>query len=310
MDFKKFKQNVRNIKAIQKTRIQIGNGIFGTTIEQLLVTSTHLQEITMLRRDKKADKKKTARLIKKALEELGITKAQLDIAFKDAKKDDPFYSDLFKMEMNGIKKYLQSDLDRMPIYTRFLKNIKGTGTITSAQLIAIVGDIERFKMPSSLLEYFGVGDVRKLQHGVQANWNPKAKSLLLGVMGDNFLKQHSQYRVEYDRRANFTKRTKPEIWHLNPDGTKATGKNMHPKHGYRDAIRVMMKRFLVEFWVASYEAKGLNPPTQPYALTLPNHHLDPQIVAFSHDELKTHVNVASQTNHEPQYSIVNKQKRR
>lgn len=82
MNMKKFKQNVRNLKAIQKTRIQIGNGIHGTMIEELLAESPHLQEIIALRRDRTADKKKTAKLIKKALEELNVTEEQLESAFK------------------------------------------------------------------------------------------------------------------------------------------------------------------------------------------------------------------------------------
>lgn len=282
MDFNVFKQNVRAIKAIQKTRIKIGNGIYGTLIEQLLSGSPYLQDIMKMRRDKTCDRKKTAKLIKKALEELNITKEQLKLKFKQAKKDDFFYGKLTSAEREGIRIYIEPDLNKMPIYVGYLKNIKGMGALTSAQLLSIVGNIERFPMPSSLLHYFGVGDPNdsKLQRGKQATWNPIAKSLLLGVMGDNFLRKNSQYRVRYDERTAQTKKTHPEWWHLNPDGTKATGKNMHPKHGYRDAIRVMMKRFLMEFWDASYRAKGLNPPREPYILTQPNHHRDPQIVPY------------------------------
>lgn len=282
MKIKIFKQNVRNLKAIQKTRIQIGNGIYGTLIEQLLLESPYLQQIIALRRDRTADKKKTAKLIKTALKDLNVTDDILKSAFVQSKKDDPFYSDLSKIEHNGITKTLQPDLDQMKIYTGYLSQVKGLGPITSAQLIALVGDIERFAMPSSLWHYFGVGDPNdsKLQHGKQATWNPKAKSLLLGTIGDNFLRQNSQYRVIYDKRTARTKQTHSEWWHLNPDGTKATGKNMHPKHGYRDGIRVMMKRFLCDFFVASYQAKGLEPPFDPWILLQPNHHKDPAIVAY------------------------------
>jgi hypothetical protein len=282
INFNIFKQNVRNLKAIQKTRIQIGNGIYGTMIEELLRNSPHLKEIQMLRRDKEADKKKTARLIKKALTELNIDEPTATKLYKQAKDEDLFYKDLVKIETNGTKKYLEPALAQMPIYTGYLANIKGLGALTSAQLIAIIGDITRFRNPSSLCTYFGVGDPTKskLVHGVQANWNTKAKALLLGVIGTNFLRQHSQYKVVYDRRAEFTKRTKPEIWHLDANGNKAKGKNMHPKHGYKDGIRVMMKRFLKEYFVAGYEAKGLIPPADPWILTQPNHNHDPQIVKY------------------------------
>jgi hypothetical protein len=282
MDMNNFKQNVRNLKAVQQTRIKIGNGIYGSTIERLLANSPALQTIIAMRRDRTADKKKTARLIKKALNDMNFTDDQITVEFKNAKKADPFFGDLMKMERRAEKDILQPDLDKLAIYNGYLKNVKGLGALTSAQLIAIVGDITRFKNPSSLCHYCGVGDPNdsKLQHGKQATWNPKAKSLLLGTIGDNFLKQNSQYRVIYDQRTAQTKQTHPEWWHLNPDGTKATGKNMHPKHGYRDGIRVMVKRFLKEFFVASYQAQGLEPPADPWILLQPNHHRDPQIVAY------------------------------
>lgn len=286
MEFEKFRQNTRNIKRIQNTRIAIGNGIFGTTVERLLKESPKLEQIRTMRRDKKADRKKTAQLIKKALVELGMTPEALTEAHEFAKKDDLFHCELAKMERIGLKDFLKPDLERMPIYKGFLSKIKGLGALTSAELLTIVGDITRFDMPSKLCEYFGVGGIQRLTRGQEANFNPKNKALLLGVIGDNFLKQNSQYRAIYDQRAEKTKKLRPEIWHMNPDGTKATCRNMHPKHGYLDAKRIMMKRFLMEFWCASYQAKGLEPPTKPYALTLPNHHRDPMIVEYGEQTTK------------------------
>jgi len=103
---------------------------------------------------------------------------------------------------------------------------------------------------------------------------------LHGVIGDNFLKQNSQYRIIYDERMKKTKVIHPEWHNLNPDGSKNTGKNMNPKHAYRDAIRVMMKRFLAEFWCAGYAAKGLEAPRKAYILTFPQHHEEPNIQSF------------------------------
>lgn len=64
--------------------------------------------------------------------------ARTSFIWNQAKKDDPFYSDLLKMERNGVKDVLEPDLSKMNIYTGFLKNVKGLGALTSAQLIAIV----------------------------------------------------------------------------------------------------------------------------------------------------------------------------
>jgi len=282
MDMNNFKQNVRNLKAVQATRIKIGNGIYGSTIERLLANSPALAKIILMRRDPSVDKKETARTIKKALKDLGLTDEEISSKFKDAKKTDFYYSDLLKMEKRAEKEIVQPDLDKLRIYNGFLKLVTGLGTLTSAQLIAIVGDMERFKQPSSLWSYFGVGDAQKqkLKHGVTATWNPTAKSLLLGVIAENFIRQKGQYKIIYNERKKKTLTTHPEWHNLNPDGTKNTGKNMNPKHADKDARRVMMKRFLCEFWKAGYLAKGIQPPRNPYILNNPKHHLDPDIVAY------------------------------
>ena len=278
-----FKRTTMNLKAIQKTRIAIGNGIYGLLIEAAIKDSTLAQEIMKRRRDKKSDRKVTARLIKKALKELGLTEAKIDKEFKQRKKEDLFHKGLVKIEREG-QKILKKNLEAMPLYRKYLAKVKGLGILTSAQLIAIIGDMTRFRHPSSLWHYFGVhvvnGKAVRNKDNVQSTFNPKAKALLLGVIGENFLRQNSQYRVIYDERATKTKRTKPIIWNLNANGTKRKGKNMHPKHGFRDAIRVMMKRFLCEFWKAGYLAKGLTPPRNPYILNNSKHHLDPDIVKF------------------------------
>lgn len=286
-----FKRNVRNLKAIQETRIKIGNGIYAMIVEEAIKNSTLHSQIVELRRDKTADRKVTARLIKKALKEVGKTNEELEREFKLQKKGDLFISGDKKLKVSGLKtmeraaeKMLRKDLAQMELYTKFLAKVKGLGVLTSAQLLTIVGDMTRFPTPSSLWHYFGVhvkdGLAVNPKRGVESTWNPKAKALLLGVIGENFLRQNSPYRTIYDRRSAKTKRTKPIIWNMNPDGTKRKGKNMHPKHGYKDAIRVMMKRFLCEFWKAGYLAKGIQPPRNPYILNNPNHHLDPDIIAF------------------------------
>lgn len=278
-----FKRNVRNLKAIQETRIKIGNGIYAMIVEEAIKNSTFHPQIVQLRRDKTADRKDTAKLIKKALKEVGKEKEELDKEFKLQKKGDTYYKPLKVIERTA-EKMLRKDLIQMQLYTKFLSKVKGLGVLTSAQLLAIVGDMTRFGTPSSLWHYFGVhvvdGEAARLKRGVEASWNPKAKALLLGVIGENFIRQRSQYRVIYDERSAKTKRTKPIIWNLNLDGTKRKGKNMHPKHGFRDAIRVMMKRFLCEFWKAGYLAKGIRPPRNPYIIDDPKHHLDPDIVKF------------------------------
>lgn len=280
MTFEAFKRSVRNLKAVQETRIKVGNGIYGDLVEKTIKDSKLYPRIKELRRQKDSDRKQIAKLIKEALKEVGKTDDVLKKEFKLKKKEDFVYSELLRIERKA-QKILEEDLEQMPLY-QWLKQVKGLGILTSAQLLAIVGDMTRFPMPSSLWHYFGVGDPktdRKIT-GVEARYNPKAKALLLGVIGQNFLRKNSQYKIVYDQRTAKTKYVHREWWHLNPDGTKATGRNMHPKHGYKDGIRVMMKRFLAEFWKAGYLAKGLQPPRKPYGTELPNHHLDSDIVPY------------------------------
>lgn len=269
MNIQQFKQNVRNLKAIQETRTKIGNGIYGTLKESLIKDSPLYPKIMEMRRNKSVDKKKTEGMIQKTIKEQGIDKKELDRLFKKAKKEDFYHKEISRILREG-EKMLKRSLQQMPIYVNWLSQIRGMGVLTSAQLIAIVGDITRFDKPSSLTHYFGghndeEGRATRPRRGKEASWNPKAKALLFGVIGDNFIKQRAIFRKIYDKRTAKTKRMHPEWWHLNPDGTKAKGKNMHPKHGYRDGIRVMMKRFLLEFWIASYQAKGLQPPRKPYS---------------------------------------------
>lgn len=215
-----------------------------------------------MRRSKEADKKKTAKLIKTSLTELGYTEDQLHAEFLKGKRGDPFFSDLVKLEAKG-EKILKTDLEKISVYSKFLTNVKGLGVLTSAQLIAIVGDITRFPNPSKLQSYLGIGNPleQKRENGKTNNWNHEAKSLLLGVIADNLIKQKSPRKKIYDARKLQTLTTHPEWHNLNPDGTKNTGKNMNPKHADRDARRVMMQQFIIEFWRESYLAIGQTPPS-------------------------------------------------
>jgi len=300
----RFKKNSKSAKALEKTRISEGNRIYGFIVEELIGDTPYFAEITRLRRDKTADRTETAKLIKKAikqgLEAKGLSEEYLTAHFETEKETDPIYPQLVKLEKQA-EKILAQDLKYLPVYTGFLSHVRGMGENTSAQLLATLGDLTRFEDPSSLWHYCGMGDPKKDRKikNVECHYNPKMKSLILGVMGDNFLKQNSQYRIVYDQRTAKTKQTHPEWWHLNPDGTKSTVPNEHPRHGYRDGIRVMMKRFLCELWRAGYLAKGLEPPCNPYILNNPNHHLEPDIVPFdSHLSGETHIGYASQAGDE------------
>ena len=272
-------------KDIEKIRIANSNRIYSGLVEHYIGDTPNYAEICILRKDKTADRTKTAELIAIAIKEglklKGLSEDQLKAEFELAKDEDELYQSFLVLEKKSID-ILAGDLKYIPVYTGYLSQVRGMAEKSCAILLATLGDITRFEDPSSLWHYCGVGNAEtdKKRKGVECSYNPKMKSLLLGVIGDNLIKSRSQYNMIYYDRTERTKRTHPEWWHLNADGTKASGKNMHPKHGYRDGIRVMMKRFLCELWKAAYIAKGIVPPRNPYILNNPNHHLDPDIVSF------------------------------
>jgi len=282
---------------LDKMQVALFNQGRGALVNSVISKHSLFAQIQQLRRNENKGteaevtkrKKEIAALIKQALfetlktdedkvEEYVTEQAQLNF-------DTSYEGEAFQIAEEVVVKKLEEYLNELPIYTNYMSQVKGLGPKTSAKLLAVLKDITRFPTPSSLWHYCGLqveenGFAEKKTAGQRLSSNPKMKSLLLGVIGPNFIKQNGQYRVVYDQRAEKTKKTRPEWWHLNPDGTKATCKNMNPKHGYLDAKRVMIKRFLCELWRAAYFAKGQEPPCNPWILNQPNHHLDPDIVSY------------------------------
>ena len=83
----------------------------------------------------------------------------------------------------------------------------------------------------------------------------------------------------FESRKRKTLSTHPEWHNMLPDGSKNTGKNMHPKHAYIDARRVMVKRFMCELYDSWYRAEGIEPPALPYGVEIKGHHLEEKIIA-------------------------------
>lgn len=258
---------------LDKMRMALVNQTRSAIVESIIKDSSFYSKIVQMRRNQTVNKKNTAKLIKKALAEqlkIPIKEVEGEITtMRDNLLDQDKVYHAFDITKDELAKKLKPYLETQPIYINWLNQIKGIDVLSASKLLRLVGDITRFSTPSALWHYAGLhvvkGRAPKPKHGQAVTWNPKLRALLLGIMGENFIKQNNIYRKVYDNRASLTKRTKPQIWHLNPNGTKLTTPNKHPKHGHKDAIRVMMKRFLLEFWIASYQAKGLQPPTQPYS---------------------------------------------
>lgn len=193
--------------------------------------------------------------------------------------------------VKDVEKYMEENL---PVY-QWCKEVRGLGTKLAAKLLAGIGDIQRFPMPSSLWSYCGVGDAEKSkrQTGKQLSHSPKMRACLFNIE-ESFIKANSQYRVTYDKRKEETLTKHPEWHNLIPCPVKnvdknapktdengnVTWNNMHPKHAHIDASRVMIKRFLAELYVAWYESLGIEPPAKAYGIEIEGHHEEPMIIPY------------------------------
>ena len=129
------------------------------------------------------------------------------------------YLELVKQEEDHVKR-LVVILDDFPIWTQFLKGVKGIKERLAGVLISEI-DITRAKYPSSLWKYAGLdvagdgrGRSKRKEHLVEVTYtnangeqatrnsityNPFLKSKLMGVLAGSFLKSKSPYaKLYYD----------------------------------------------------------------------------------------------------------------
>ncbi len=279
-----FETLTRDLWTIDDTKNRIGHQVRARVQKKLLRRSPYWDEIKALQRDKEADRKKTAKLIKKALKEMGYDEDEISKQRDLALAQHSTYQ-LLDIMKNEIAKALTGELIKMPLWTGYLQKVVGISTLTASKLIYLVKDVTRFSQPSKLLKYAGLavidGVPDRPKRGEELHYDPKLKALLLGVIGDNFIKSGSQYRTaewcdqSYDGRRRKTARTRPE-WGLHP----TTGKPGYKGHYHNDARRIMVKRFVTEFWKAGYLATGQEPPTKPYAVRILGHDEEPDIVPY------------------------------
>ena len=269
---------------LDDVKTRIGHQTRARAQNALLGESKYYPEILKMQQDKEVDRKVIARLIKKALEEAGYDNDAIT-ELRDKVLSTHGTYQLMDVSKRETEKALLGILLHKNIWTKYLQQVKGISVLTATKLLYLIGDITRFSQPSKLMKYCGLavvnGESDRLRSGQEASYKPELKSLLLGIIGDNFIKSNSQYRSVYDERARKTKITHPEWWHMDEEGNKLKTPNKHPKHGYRDGVRVMVKRFVIEFWKAGWLAEGFVPPTEPYAVRILGHDLEPDIVPYN-----------------------------
>ena len=195
------------------------------------------------------------------------------------------YRSLLNSE-SKILKEIEAKLEEFPIWTQFLKGIKGVGPTMAGVIVGYL-DPHSAEYPSSFWKYAGLdvgpdgrGRGKFAEHLVDVEYtdktdgstkkrkgitfNPFVKTKLVGVLADVMVKCNTPiYRKAYDdykhRIAN----------HPNHKEKSAA-------HRHRMALRYLMKRFLVDLHMKWRELEGL-PVTEEYSVRkLGMVHRDPE----------------------------------
>lgn len=200
-------------------------------------------------------------------------------------------ADAAKEQEKVIEKRLAKVLNQYPIWTGWLKGVKGVGTISAAHIISEI-DIHIATNASKITQYAGMnpGMVRgkkrknlpngafetittntlvrgdKATSGFILPYNKRLKTALLGVLADSFIKSQNYYCMEFyypykERLANSDKLVKE-----NKGGGKVVEipwKEATPNHRNMAARRYMIKMFLHDLYAQWREIEGL-PVRPPY----------------------------------------------
>lgn len=192
-----------------------------------------------------------------------------------------------------IEKRFKKLLRRFPIYTQWLKDVKGVGPVAAAQLLANI-DIEKATTVSKIWQYTGMnpGMVRGMKRKEKADgsfelietdtmirgdkatkgfvlpFNKGLRTALLGVMGDGFIKSQNHYCMEfyYPTKHRLENSAAP-VWEIRKAGAKPEQipwAEAKPAHRHRYAIRKMVKMFLADLYKEWRAIEGLEvrPPYQ------------------------------------------------
>lgn len=193
-----------------------------------------------------------------------------------------YYLSLVKAEAN-LFKAVQQELDTLPIWMEFLKDVKGIGPAMAGVIVSEF-DIHKAKYPSSLHAYAGLdvavdgaGRSRRKEHlreveytdkngkpatRVGVTFNPFLKTKLMGVLAASFLKigvERSPYaKLYYDYKHRMENHVKYGVAHdkdkEKPEACKGHRHNM--------ALRYMVKLFLIDLYKAwrALENLPVHPP--------------------------------------------------
>ena len=274
---------VRSAYDLQKLRIEMGNRLVAQFKSKLggkpdkKETETIDDEGQDLLKDLKARFKKLTEGVAK---ELPSKRAWKGDELITSYTEGILLYNYITLERDEARQFrlLEGTLDEFPIYTQFLRNVRGCGPTMSAVILSEI-DIAKARYPSSLWAYAGLdvvaaaadqewkGRSRHREHlreieytnkdgkvakRLGITFNPLLKTKLTGVLGPCLIKSGSQpYKAIYDGYKHRLE-SHPK-WAAR---TKA--------HRHNAAIRYMIKRFLCDLYAAWRPLEGL-PASPEYA---------------------------------------------
>lgn len=183
-----------------------------------------------------------------------------------------------------------STLEKIPIYTSYLKNTVGVGPAMAAVLITYL-DPHKARHASSFWMYAGIdvapdgaGRSRRREHLVEreyinkagevstrlgTTYNPFLKTKLSGVLATSFLRSASPWREAYNnykhRILSDPARIKVTVaeWKRRHKAGEEMKQFWAPGRIHKASMRYMLKLFLADFW-ARWRALEKLPVTEPY----------------------------------------------
>lgn len=280
------KATVRGVYDLQKLRIQTGLRIVASIKRKLG------QEAGTKETELDADAQKIIKQLRKDFARITDAMVASKANFEGAGLIDSYseyvlikqYVSLLESETDQFKSLGKILLD-FPIYTDFLKDVKGIGPAMSAVLLSEF-DIHKAKYPSSFWKYAGLdvagdgkGRSKKKEHLIKQKYinkegeeaerdsitfNPFLKSKLMGVMASCFLRAgDNPYKTIYGDYKNRLE-------------NHPTYKEVSKGHRHNMALRYMVKQFLVDLHKEWRRIEGL-PVSESYATAK---------LGLNHDERK------------------------
>lgn len=141
-------------------------------------------------------------------------------------------------------------------------DIDGVGPMTVAYLAAYV-DLEKAQYPSSVWAYVGYDKAshERYTKGTASGGNKTLRTALFRT-ADSMVKTRGAYREVYDKRKDRQSFSENIVKSRNTQGklVEVAWKDTKPCHRHGDAMRVMMKHFLRDYWLVGRKIQGL--PTQ------------------------------------------------